>query len=589
MAGILGIGTGIDIDSIVTALVNAEKAPKTQQLDRLEKATTSRFSALGTLKGSLSGLQTAIQNLNKPSLFSTRTASSSSSAVLSAKADPAAIAGKYSVQVQQLATSSKVGLQSVPADASTTFSSGKMTISAGSTNIEVDVSATNNTLAGMRDSINAAGKDKGISATIVTDASGSRLVLSSTATGAGNDIKVAVTEDGVTSGTVSLASQAFQPSASLKLPAFSGAPASTLFQSGNLAIKAGTSTLNVAISDGSSLESVRDAINAAGTGQGVSASIETDVAGSRLVLNSTNGTSLELTATAAGGTPTSNPLTSLNPASDVSATSSGPDSTSGAAGVITKAQSAVLFVDGLKVVSASNTVTSAIDGVTLNLAGAQSASDLAAGKTVDVTIGVDKGSVKSNIQKFVDSYNSLMNTAAQQTAVVQVGEGSNPVTGALVGDATVRGLLSGLRNELVKMTGEEGTRALADLGITTQKDGTLKIDDAKLSSALDTKFDQVANYFTGDKGLMVRLDKNVGEYLKAGGVFDQRAKALQSTLTGPGGIDEQRKALDLRVSKIQERLVAQYTAMDQLVSRLQKTSESLSNQLASLPGLVKKD
>jgi len=589
MARILGIGTGIDIDSIVTALVNAEKAPKTQQLDRLEKATTSRFSALGTLKGSLSGLQTAIQNLNKPSLFSTRTASSSSSAVLSAKADPAAIAGKYSVQVQQLATSSKVGLQSVPADASTTFSSGKMTISAGSTSIEVDVSATNNTLAGMRDSINAAGKDKGISATIVTDASGSRLVLSSTATGAGNDIKVAVTEDGVTSGTVSLASQAFQPSASLKLPAFSGAPASTLFQSGNLAIKAGTSTLNVAISDGSSLESVRDAINAAGTGQGVSASIETDASGSRLVLNSTNGTSLELTATAAGGTPTSNPLTSLSPASDVSATSSGPDSTSGAAGVINKAQSAVLFVDGLKVVSASNTVTSAIDGVTLNLAGAQSASDLAAGKTVDVTIGVDKGSVKSNIQKFVDSYNSLMNTAAQQTAVVQVGEGSNPVTGALVGDATVRGLLSGLRNELVKMTGEEGTRALADLGITTQKDGTLKIDDAKLSSALDTKFDQVANYFTGDKGLMVRLDKNVGEYLKAGGVFDQRTKALQSTLTGPGGIDEQRKALDLRVSKIQERLVAQYTAMDQLVSRLQKTSESLSNQLASLPGLVKKD
>ena len=589
MAGILGVGTGIKIDEIVAAQVNAEKAPKAQQLDRLEKATTSRLSALGTLKGSLSGLQTAIQNLNKPSLFSTRTASSSSSAVLSAKADPAAIAGKYSVQVQQLATSSKVGLQSVPADASTTFSSGKMTISAGSTSIEVDVSATNNTLAGMRDSINAAGKDKGISATIVTDASGSRLVLSSTATGAGNDIKVAVTEDGVTSGTVSLASQAFQPSASLKLPAFSGAPASTLFQSGNLAIKAGTSTLNVAISDGSSLESVRDAINAAGTGQGVSASIETDVAGSRLVLNSTNGTALELTATAAGGTPTSNPLTSLNPASDVSATSSGPDSTSGAAGVITKAQSAVLFVDGLKVVSASNTVTSAIDGVTLNLAGAQSASDLAAGKTVDVTIGVDKGSVKSNIQKFVDSYNSLMNTAAQQTAVVQVGEGSNPVTGALVGDATVRGLLSGLRNELVKMTGEEGTRALADLGITTQKDGTLKIDDAKLSSALDTKFDQVANYFTGDKGLMVRLDKNVGEYLKAGGVFDQRTKALQSTLTGPGGIDEQRKALDLRVSKIQERLVAQYTAMDQLVSRLQKTSESLSNQLASLPGLVKKD
>ena len=588
MAGILGVGSGIDIDSIVTALVNAEKAPKTQQLDRLEKATTSRFSALGTLKGSLSGLQSAIQNLNKPSLFTTRTATSSSGAVLSAKADTAAIAGKYSVQVQQLATSSKIGLQSVTASASTTFNSGKMTISAGSSSIEVDVTAANNSLAGIRDSINAAGKDQGISATIVTDASGSRLVLSSNKSGAGNDIKVAVAEDGVTTGTVALSTQAFQPSASLKLPAFSGAPASTLFQSGNLAIKAGTSNLDVAISDGASLEDVRDAINTAGAGQGISASIETDAGGSRLVLNSANGTSLEMTATASGGTPANNALTALNPAAGVASTVTGPSSTTGAAGVINKAQSAVLFVDGLKVVSDSNTVTSAIDGVTLNLASAQSESDLVAGKTVDVTIGVDKGSVKTNIQKFVDAYNGLMNTAAQQTAVVQVGEGSNPVTGALVGDATVRGLLSGLRNELVKMTGEEGTRALAELGITTQKDGTLKIDDAKLTSALDANFDQVAEYFTGDQGLMVRLDKNVGEYLKTGGVFDQRTKALQATLKGPGGVDEQRKALDMRVSKIQERLVAQYTAMDQLVARLQKTSESLTNQLASLPGLVKK-
>ena len=589
MAGILGVGTGIKIDEIVAALVNAEKAPKAQQLDRLEKATTSRFSALGTLKGSLSGLQSAIQNLNKPSLFTTRTASSSSSAVLNATAESAAIAGKYSVQVQQLASSSKVGLQSVPASASTTFNSGKMTISAGSSSIEVDVTAANNSLAGMRDSINAAGKDKGISATIVTDASGSRLVLSSATSGAGNDIRVAVAEDGVTTGTVALSSQAFQPSASLKLPVFSGDPSATLFQGGGLSIKAGATNLNVTVGDGSSLEDVRDAINLEGAGQGVSATIETDVSGSRLVLNSTNGTALELAATATGGTPTSNALTSLNPASGVTATSAGPNSATGAAGVINKAQSAVLFVDGLKVVSDSNTVKSAIDGVTLNLASAQSSSDLAAGKTVDITIGVDKGSVKANVQKFVDAYNGLMSTAAQQTAVVQVGEGAKPVTGALVGDATVRGLLAGLRSELVKMTGEEGTRALADLGITTQKDGTLKIDDAKLSSALDSKFDQVSSYFTGDQGLMVRLDKNVGEYLKTGGVFDQRTKALQNTLTGPGGIDAQRKALDLRVGKIQERLVAQYTAMDQLVSRLQKTSESLANQLASLPGLVKKD
>ncbi|WP_373388110.1 flagellar filament capping protein FliD [Pseudomonas alcaligenes] len=584
MAGILGVGSGIDIDSIVTALVNAEKAPKTQQLDRLEKATTSRFSALGTLKGSLSAFQTAVQSLNKTSIFETRTASTNNSSVLTAKAASSAIAGKYSVQVEQLASSSKVGLQSV-ATSTTTFNSGKLTISAGSSSIEVDVTDDNNTLAGIRDSINEQGKSAGISATIVSDASGSRLVLSSSKAGEGNDIAVAVTEDGVTSGSVALTTQAFQPSASLRLPSFASGPTTT-FQGGDIAITAGDVNLNVTIPDGFTLEDVRDMININGNPQGISAAIETDASGSRLVLSSSNGTGLMASVTSTGGAIGSNALTTLNPASGVMATVSGPNSTTGAAGIITKAQSAVLYVDGLKVVSESNSVTSAIDGVTLNLASVQSSADIAAGKTVDVTVGIDKATVKSNLQKFVDAYNSLMTTAGQLTAVVPVGEDENPVTGALVGDATVRGLVAGLRGELVKMAGDSGVRALAELGITTQKDGTLKIDDTVLTTALDSNFDKVAEYLAGDKGLMGRLEASVGNYLKAGGVFDQRTKALQSTLTN---IDDQRDALDLRIAKVQERLVAQYTAMDQLVARLQKTSESLTNQLASLPGFVKKD
>lgn len=585
MAGILGVGSGIDIDSIVTALVNAEKAPKTLQLDRLEKSTTSRFSALGTIKGSLSSLQTAIQNLNKPSLFTARTASSSSSSVLTAKADSAAVAGKYSVQVQQLASTSKIGLQSVSSDAATKFNSGTMTISVGSSSFDVDVTAANNTLSGIRDSINAAGKGQGVSATIVTDASGSRLVLSTSKSGEGNDIKVAVSEGAVAVGTVALSTQAFQPSASLTLPAFAGGSTSS-FQSGNLAISAGAVDLDIAVADGDSLEDIRDAINVAGAGQGVSASISMEGSSARLVLSSSNGTALTASATSSGGIDGSNALTTLNPEAGITAVSAGPNSTTGAAGVINKAQSAVLFIDGLKVVSDSNSVSSAIDGVTLNLASAQSSADLSAGKTVDITIGVDKSTVKSNIQKFVDAYNGLINAAAQQTAVVQVGEGENPVAGALVGDATVRGLLSGLRGELVKMTGGEGTRALAELGITTQKDGTLKIDDTKLTAALDSNFEGVADYFTGSNGLMVRLNSSVNEYLKTDGVFDQRTKALQSTLSN---IDDQREALDLRIEKVQARLVAQYTAMDQLVANLTRTSEALSNQLASLPGFVKKD
>ncbi|AVO55037.1 flagellar filament capping protein FliD [Ectopseudomonas mendocina] len=489
MAGITGIGSGLNIDDIVKALVNAEKAPKTNQLDSLEQKTTTRISAIGTLTGAMNSFKTALDALNKPALFESRTASTSNSSVLKATATPTAPAGTYSVQVQQLAASSKVALQSVSrvGDAPATFNSGTLEISAGNTSISVDVTAANNTLTGMRDAINEAGKSSGISATIITDDSGSRLVLSSTKTGEGNDIKVAVTEDGETTGGNALTTQAFTPEA------------------------------------------------------------DPDNAGAF-----------------------------LKPSSD-----------SGAGGVISQAKSAKLTIDGLQLVRNSNKIEDALEGVTLDLVAVQSAADLTDGKTINLTVGVDKSSVKSNLQKFVDAYNALITSSAQLTAVVEV-EGSKPVAGPLVGDSTVRSVLAGLRNEIVKMTsgGDTGVRALADLGITTGKDGKLAIDDTTLTKALDSNFDQVGSYLTGTDGLMGRLSGFVSDYVGTDGVLKQRDSALRGTLKD---IDKQRESLDKRVTSLQDRLYAQYNAMDSLVGQLSRTSDSLSGMLANLPGFVRKD
>ncbi|WP_417706750.1 flagellar filament capping protein FliD [Pseudomonas sp.] len=487
MAGITGIGSGLNINEIVTALVNAEKAPKTNQLDNLEKQTTTRISAIGTLTGAMNSFKTALDALNKPALFESRTASTSNSSVLKAAATATAPAGTYSVQVQQLAASSKVALQSVSGGTGATFNSGTLEISVGSTNISVDVTAANNTLAGMRDAINEAGKDSGISATIITDDSGSRLVLNSTKTGEGNDIQVAVTEDGETTGNNALTTQAFAPVAD---PDNEGA--------------------------------------------------------------------------------------FLKPSSD-----------SGAGGVISQAKSAKLTIDGLQLVRDSNKIEDALEGVTLDLVAAQSATDLTDGKTINLTVGVDKSSVKSNLQKFVDAYNALITSSAQLTAVVEV-EGSKPVAGPLVGDSTVRSILAGLRNEIVSMTGggDAGVRALADLGITTDKDGKLSLDDDTLTKALDTNFDQVGAYLTGSDGLMGRLSGFVSNYVATDGVLKQRDSALRDTLKS---VDSQRESLNKRVESLQTRLYAQYNAMDSLVGQLTRTSESLSGMLANLPGFVKKD
>jgi flagellar hook-associated protein 2 len=263
-----------------------------------------------------------------------------------------------------------------------------------------------------------------------------------------------------------------------------------------------------------------------------------------------------------------------------------PSSTTGAGGVITKAQSSKISIDGLDLVRDTNRITDALEGVTLDLVAAQSSTDLTDGKTISVTVGVDKSAVKTNLQKFVDAYNALISTTSQLTAVVPV-DGGKPVTGPLLGDSSIRNVLSSLRNEMVSVTGEGGVRALADLGITSDwKTGQLKIDDTMLTKALDGNFDQVAGYLAGDNGLMGRLSKSVGAYVGSTGVLKQRTDALQTTKLS---VDEQRTALNKRVESLQNRLYAQYNAMDSLVSRLQKTSESLANQLASLPGFVKKD
>ena len=485
MVGITGIGSGIDIDSIVTAMVNAEKAPKTNQLDRLEKTTVARISAMGSLTSALSTFKTAVDSLNKASLFESRTASSSNTSALKVTAATTAPAGNYNVQVKQLAASSKVALQSVAGGNTATFNSGTLTISGGSSNFDVDITASNNTLAGMRDAINEAGKNNGVSATIISDDSGSRLVLSSTNSGAGNDIQIVANEDNVTVGDNSLTSQAFVPT-----------------------VDPGNADAFVP-----------------------------------------------------------------------------PSSATGAGGVISKAQSSKISIDGLDLVRDTNRITDALEGVTLDLVAAQSSIDLTDGKTISVAVGVDKGGVKSNLQKFVDAYNALISTTSQLTAVVPV-DGGKPVTGPLLGDSSIRNVLSSLRNEMVRMTGEDGVRALADLGITTERDGKLKLDDTKLTKALDGNFDQVAGYLAGDNGLMGRLSQSVGTYVGTTGVLKQRTDALQATKLS---VDEQRTALNKRVESLQSRLYAQYNAMDSLVGRLQKTSESLANQLASLPGFVKKD
>ena len=116
MAGITGLGSGLDINSLVQMSVNAEVGAKSASLSRQTSTAEAKLSALGKLQSAVSTFQTSLQDLNKLSLYTNRKATSSDSNILGVSADKNALAGKYSVEVSQLAASSKVAKGAVNTD-----------------------------------------------------------------------------------------------------------------------------------------------------------------------------------------------------------------------------------------------------------------------------------------------------------------------------------------------------------------------------------------------------------------------------------------------------------------------------------------
>jgi flagellar hook-associated protein 2 len=187
-----GLGSGLDIGAIVTALVNADKSAKQTQIDTATKTNTLKISGVGSLKSALTAFQTAMTNLGSKTnpAFAGYTATSGTPATLTATSDNTAVSGNYSVIVEKLATGSKVASASFAGGATSAIPSGTLKISQNGTDYNVTIPA-NATLQSTRDAINTAQGANGISANIVTDATGaSRLVINSSKTGAGSDLTV---------------------------------------------------------------------------------------------------------------------------------------------------------------------------------------------------------------------------------------------------------------------------------------------------------------------------------------------------------------------------------------------------------------
>jgi flagellar hook-associated protein 2 len=185
-----GIGSGLDINSLVSQLVAAERAPQDARLTRIDAKLTTEFTALSQLKGAMATFQTALSALKTASTLIVRKATMSDELHFSATAASSAAAGVYSVEVEQLAKAAQLTSAPSLTGPTTVIGTGTLTLSLGAAAFAVAIDSSNNTMAGIRDAINGAAANTGVRATVITGVDGSRLILTGEKTGAANVIKV---------------------------------------------------------------------------------------------------------------------------------------------------------------------------------------------------------------------------------------------------------------------------------------------------------------------------------------------------------------------------------------------------------------
>jgi flagellar hook-associated protein 2 len=448
-----GVGSGLDINSLVSQLVSAENSSRSAPILRREAAATTKISALGTLKGALGAFKGALTPLRNLDVFSARKATSADTTRFTATADSTAAAGSYDIEVQNLASAHRLASNAYVGGPTTAIGYGSLAISVGDESFNVDIAQDGNTLEDIRDAINNAPDNKGVQATLLTGTEGTRLILTSRKTGAEHAIKIIAS-----GGDGGLAALDYDPSGTMNM-------------------------------------------------------VEKD-----------------------------------------------------------QAKDASVMISGFPVSSSTNVIDDAVEGVTINLLKAE------VGVKTTVNISFDSASVTTRIQSFVTEYNNM------QSALAKLGsyDAESKTAGPLLGDSLLLGIEQdmrrGLTNPVTGLTGEY--KVLASIGITTTASGALELDQAKLTKALDSDPDAVAQLFGSEDGIAARLFEQVDTRLASGSDLDSRNASLKRDLDQ---IADDKEALALRMEQIEARYRKQFTALDSLLSQLQTTSSYLAQQLANVP------
>jgi len=437
-----GIGSGLDVRSIVDRLMAVERQPLVR-LDTRAVELRTQVSAYGQLKGALSTFKDAMAKLNDLTKFKVFAAKSSDEAVLSASASSTAAKGTYAITVNRIAENHRLASNQTFADTDTTTIGtvgDTATITVGSNAFTIEVGGK--TLGQVRDAINNASTNTGVTASIIKDNAGYRLLVSANDTGSAHAVTVS----------------------------YSGTDPFTL------------QTLNT----------------------------DRDSSGSFTTADLDASLTLE---------------------------------------------------NQFNITSSSNSVTDAIEGVTLTLK-----------KSGTITLNVDRDTtaVQVAVNGFTKTYSDLIKTINQLRSQALRSDNN-----------ALLDIESQFRNVLNTTVDVEGSFDLAfAIGISTQKDGTLTVNGTTLSNALNSDFNGVANLFAdAEQGIAVRLTQLAASFLSVGGAIEGRSSSLDRQVRA---LDDQRSALGRRLEQVEQRYFRQFSSLDTLVARLQSTGTLLTQQLSAL-------
>jgi flagellar hook-associated protein 2 len=432
-----GIGSGLNIGAIVSSLTTAFGAAQTTQLTNQQTTLDSQVSAYGTFTAALDTLKLSLPALEDPSQLAGFAATVADKNIATATTTSDAVAGQYSLQVNNLATSATLTSMPILSPAAA-VGTGTLTIAVGGRSTSITIDSTDSSLAGIAAEINSAQNNPGVTASIITTTSGSRLVLTGTATGAANAITV--TPSGGDGGLSALAFTQTQP-----------------------------------------------------------------------------------------------------------------------------AQDAGFSINNFPATSASNVVSSAITGVTINLLQAS-----AVGTPTTLTISPDTSSAQGSIDNFVTALNGVLSSIQTLTGY----DPSTQTAGPLNGNATLEAFQNQLQNILGKVTtGSGGVKSLTDLGISAGTDGSYATDDTKLGNALSASLASIGNLLGGTDGIATQISNLVDGYTKPGGLLDTINQGLETSLSN---VSKQQTALAAQLAAYSARLTAEYNAMDTAVALLKQTQTYLN-------------